>query len=851
MDACVAPALLSLLLFSAAPTFSPAAGAIPAADAPADLAAQHDLLAGRERESLDRGVALIRDGLFPEGETLLREVAVASLDPHVRLEAWARLGESELRSGAPGAAGEAFSRALATPGVAAEAWRVRLWEGAARAAAGDARGAVTALREASRDADPPERLLAHRWAGWLEWSMGEPARAREIWRAGLRDAPHGGAAGDSLELDLAESWFAGSAWDSVIATLAPEPTTDRGRSLLGWALFMAGEPAAADTILARLTGGRASGAVLDPALLLRGWIALERGASADALAWLRRIDRAARGLRIPARYATALAAMQQGAFAAADSLLALSPEPREADPLRRPWTYARAYARFRQGRYAESVMALGPVSARAPLDRLDQAGLLLRADADFRQGHVADAYAGYVRAASREVPATQELLWRQAVAALGSEQWGAAARVLDELLLKFPGAPRTAEFHFWRGESLYRLGRLAEARTFFTRAERLGGDAARCAYALGGCDFQEERWEAALHGFDHARSLGGVGTLDGDLALRRGECLRRLGRDAEAAAALAEAETLAATDLAPARESSVTAQENRAPLSGVGDDADERRAAELQRAGRFREAQTAYRAWMDCMVTNDARRLVGRFRIAQCFEALGELRDAAAEYAALSAVPGFAQPGEARLRAGRLWIRAGEPRRALGLLQGRSALALGPAEAARTHALAAEAFESLGEETAAANEWEKVTQAGTGAPDSLRALGQLHLGRRAFSAGEWEAAYAAFAAADSLGTLDPGARAGYWAGESAAQLGDCDGAILWFERYLTRDGPEPEWEALARMRLGQCCEDRGRGADAREAYRTVLRLPGIPDSLRRQARQRLNALDAPTSPRER
>jgi len=813
--------LLALLLGVAFPTSRTRAASLPPA---ADLVTQEDLLAGRERESLARGAALVRDGLLAEGMACWRATAIASLDPQVRREAWARWGESALRLGAPREAGEAFARALAGSGAVAEAWRVRLWEGAARAAAGDARGAVAALEEAARGPDPAARLLARRWAGWLAWSAGEPARAQSLWQAGYRAEPRGSAAAESLALDLAECWFAQSAWDSVITVLAPVPATDRGRLLLGYARYVRGDAGGADSVLAGITEGRATGGASDGALLLRAWIALERESPGRALASLRRVARPSPSQRLLVRYATALAQLQLGGLEAADSVLTRGPTPAADDALIRPWTYARAYAQARRGRHAEAVEILGPSPDRPPADRLDQGMAILRADADLALGRTAEAYAGYVRAASRTVPATEELLWRQARAALASEQWGAAARVLDDLLTRFPGAPRTPEFHLWRGEALYRLGRLAEARTHFTRAERLGADGARCAYALGWCDYQEGQWEAALHNFERARALGGVGPLDADLALCHVDCLRRLGRDREAAAA-----TL--------------------PDAAAG--SDEARARALLQAGRFRDAQAAYQAWLDRLRPDDPRRGEARFQIAGCRAALGDLRAAAQEYAALGAQTGFALRGEALLRAAALWLRAGEPRRALGQLEGRYALPLDPAEATRTHALAAQAFEALGEEKAAANEWEKVAHAGAGSPDSLRAIGQLHLGRRAFTAGEWGAAYDAFAAADSLGARDAEARARYWAGESAAQLGACERAIGWLERFLARDAPEAEWEARARLRLGECYRSQGRVEEARETWQAALRLAGTSEGLRRQVDALLKSLGAAPSPEPR
>jgi tetratricopeptide (TPR) repeat protein len=930
-DACLAALLLLVLPLGLAAALDP-----PEAR---EWAGRDDLIAGREIETLDGALDRMRLGLTDDARARLREIAAAALDPAVRLEAWARLGESELAAGSAQEAAEAFARARASRAEPAEAARLALWEAAARSRAGDAAGALGALRFAAADDDPAARALAQRWAGWLEWGMGRRTEARAAWRAGLREWAPGSAPADSFALDLTESWMAESAWDSVLAAPAPAHPTARGLEIVGRAFYLTGRTDRADSVLALVTAGAATGSpqTAERAFLLRGWFALERQDPTRALESLARA-----GDEPLARYAIALALLQSGAARAADSLLATAPAPAPSDPLARPWACARAWAKFHLGRYQEAIACLAP-RAGPPEGPLDQAAAMLRGDADYRLGRWADAYAEYARAASPEAPATGDLLWRQALAAFGSGQWGAAARLLDDLLLRFPGGPRAPVFLFWRGEALFRLGRLAEARTYYARAERLGADPARCAYALGWCDYREGEWDSALRFFDRARRLGGVGPLDSDLARRRGECLLHLGRGEEAAAALAEDASLVADTTRPAgapatgvwaaygeaqsrlragaygdaaRRFDEVRRDAAAPeslrlraaigcgeaargsadraraiacfrevcddatapaalrrgacvsLFGVQIEADDldgaratlagidanfpgasatgdlegRLAGAFLRDGRFRDALTLDRAALDRLPSGDPRRWDLRLRIADARDVLGEPREAATEYAALGATAGCPRRAEALRRAAVVWLRLGESRRALRALEARLALALDPTEAARSHALMATALDALGEKTAAANEWEKVARAATTVPDSLRAVADLHLGRSAFAAGQWDAAYDAFAAADSLGLADPGDRLRYWAGEAAVKLGACARAIRWFERFLERDTPEPVWEARARLRLGECGESAGRADEARRQYEAVVRLPDIGSALRAQARERLAAL---------
>ncbi|MCK4412870.1 MAG: tetratricopeptide repeat protein [Candidatus Eisenbacteria sp.] len=527
---------------------------------------------GQEPAALRRGRELLRGGAERLGEERLWAVAASALRSSERAAAAAEVGEARLRRGAAAAAARAFRRALETFPQHSEQWTLRFWEAAALAEEGERERAATLLALA---ADAPQlraelggpggeraaaaRLFALRWAGWLEaLEMNLPA-ARHHWRRALGMAAADSRLADSLALSIAETHFAEVAWESVAVQLerpgGRRDASPRWDLLEGRACYELGRFARADSLLARVTDGvDVPPGWQDEARIVRGWIALQSGEAQRALTFYAQVS----GERLedipPARYGAALAYIRDGDCAAAEEILAPAPPVAPDDPLHHLWAYALAFARFHLARYDDALVGLEAFRGRALADSLGRAAWSLRGDSYFRTARMEEASAAYTRAAAMLPEIPESLQRRQALAALGAARWGAAARLLGDLLLKFPGTPRAPEYAFWRGEAFYRLGRLPEAREHYGRAARLGADPVHCAYALGWCEYRAGNYAVALTHFDRAAPRCGRCRLGGDIALRRGNCLFNLGRIEEAAEAFAAAERLAAADTVDALE---------------------------------------------------------------------------------------------------------------------------------------------------------------------------------------------------------------------------------------------------------------------------------------------------------
>ncbi|MFH1144179.1 MAG: tetratricopeptide repeat protein [Candidatus Eisenbacteria bacterium] len=966
------------------------------------LGAGRVIVAGDGSPALRWGREQIALGRALQGEALLEELSLVAWSPSERGAAALALGESLLRRGEARAAAVAFQRAGQELGDDPAAWPVGFWEGAALARAGESRMAAGVLGSSAESvrvkaalAGPQAaqarraRLLALRWAGWLEAEAGEFPAARSLWRSARAEARADAALIDSLTLDLAETFFAEAAWDSVADLLGrpahPASAGVRWNLLHGRACFELRDWGRADSLLAEVSdeGAGAPQAWIDEGLMVRAWIALKRGETARALELYDRVS-GDRVTDLPlAQYGAALAHLQEKRFTEAEALLAPAAPVARGDALHDAWAYALAFTRFQQERYGEVLSDLeglggsGAPEGTTAADSLTQGIWMLRGDASYRLGDLEAAATAYARAAAFAPEESEGLLRRQALVALALERWGGAARIFGDLLIKFPGTPQASEYHFWRGEAFYRLGRLEEARRQYARAEQMGADPLQCAYAGAWCFFGQDRFDDSLAQYTRAALLCNRCPLASDIALRRGNCLFRLGRVGEAARAYAEAQHLAGggddaagsgrdaafrsawallrlEDYAAAREQFARIHREgpadplsaralfwegqaafragefaaaidrftslvehpaaddtlrargllaggdaafnqgetataidwyRRVLESPGADPAIRRSAheslfesrqlrgehdearlELQeleqhhpealaggerylqlaegfyRSGRYQDALQLYGDFLEHARPDDARLADARYHMARSREELGQWREAAAAFAALGETPDFRYASESLLRAGVLLLKGREARSALRVLDRRLTLELSPADAALTRAHIARAYEELGEKTAAKNEWEQVAHAGAEVPDSLRALGSLHLGRSAFESGMWEAALQAFDAADGLGLPRRIHRAPYWAGESAFRMGSFGVAVRWLEEFLSAGEREPLWEATARMRLAECYEKLGRWDEAQAQYEHVVGMPLEMQSLLEEARARLAAL---------
>lgn len=944
------------------------------------LLARDDLLPSREHETLSRARNLIRAGFPEEGETLLRELTEQTGEGRITRMAYLCWGESLVRRDQPAAAAEVFARAAALWDGPEGRWRIQLWEAMARVQAGDTRAAAQLLEVAARDAPPRTRLRAEmlRWSGWLRVREREERQALGAWQAALEDAAPYGGLSDSLRIDLAEGFFASGEWERVGALLAappaepPEPV--RWHFLKGRAHFELGAFDSARIALAEIIApeSEATRTWRDEAREILGWLALREGDTETALEHYGEVIGLRQSDRAPSVYGSALALIAEGRYAEADELVSPAPQVPAGSELYYPWVYAIAYTRFHLERYAESLESLELFYGHTGADTLVRAAWSLRGDCHYRTGQANEAYAAYTKASSMFTEVPELLLRRQALAAIASGRWGTAARLLGDLVVKFPGTGHAGEYHFWRAESFYRLGRMEMARRHYRRAAQHGAGAVQCAYALGWCDYEEGRFENALDQFDRARRLCQGCSFEADIHLRRGNCLFNIGRIAEAAEAFSIAVALAQVDsLGLGREAAfrqawtllrledfigaeaafaeIREREGTTPLgakalywegqaifrreefgpalarfvavlehpgapdtlrtltllaagdacfnAGEYDQAlewyrrileapaasrklrqtaheslyecrvlreewDQARAvlrdleagfpeskglgekhhqlAEgLYRERRYTDALEAYADFLERSDAADPRQLQVRFRMARCREELGQRSQAAAAYEALGSQEGFRRRSDALLRAGVLRLDLGEAREALRPLELRLTLALDPSQDALTRAYLAEAYDHLGEREAARNEWEKVVHGGSGAPDSLRAMGSLQLGRMAFREREWDAAYRNFSAADSLGLAGEIYRPSYWAGEAAYQVSDTLAAVRHLEHFVAQGESEPLWEATARIRLAECYEGLGRKEDALEQYRTVIALPLTEEGLLQEARRRM------------
>ncbi len=961
------------------------------------LLALDDILPGRSRETLLRARALRRAGETVKAESLFSSLTRQNHTDETRALAFLELGESYFQQEKWSDTVKALIEAInLLPDYAAN-WRIHFTLGIALEADGEHTAAVEAYRNAAAGAPAKSRLRAVtlRRAGWLlavdrnlneSDGTGDSRRfslIRELWQRALFHAENYPPLADSLSLDMAELFFSQGHFDLTRDLLAkPLQRESRGyrwEFLAGRAALEVSDLDSTRVSFERLIakGARVPSSWLDEARVVLGWIALKQGSSEEALGYYRNVS----GDRLedlpPSVYGTAVALISQAAYGEAESRLTPAPPVAQTDPLFYPWLYALAYSRFHIEKYGQAINDLESFRGLTHADSLVRAAWSLKGDCYYRLSQPEDAFAAYNKAVNI-LPSAPELLERRrALAAIATESWGAAARLLGDLIVKYPGTEYGGEYHFWRAEVFYRLGRMDSARDHYKLAERFGADPVRCAYALGWCDYKEADFASALANFDVAAALCADCAYKLDLFMRRGNCLYNTGDIAGSATAFAEAVEFAATggdvefhnraayrygwalirlqdfaaaepvfegiyrreantplgaralywfgqsrfrqqkylaaiDIlkqvvthstapdslqaqaslavadacfnlgnypealewyrqlleAPAASRSLrrTAHESIFECRGALGDWEAAEQALINLLADFPESQglgekhlqvadgyfnksqfnnalTTYQSFLEEGHPDDPRLVRARYQMAICREKLGQNEAAADAYAALGEIEGFRHQGAVLLASGRLYLKMNNNRRALQVLELRLTLNLDPYQTALTRAHLADAYQKLDELLAARNEWEKVVAADGGAPDSLRAIGSLHLGRLSFGDRNWTGAYHGFSQADSLGISGRIYRPKYWAGEAAYRAGDTLSAVVKLEAFLAGGESESLWEATARIRLAECYEGQKRYEDALIQYRYILEMPLEGEALMTEARRRIVAIE--------
>lgn len=544
------------------------------------------LLPWRERESLWRAHNLMVAGEAEAGEALLRALGEHAAQPELRARAWFELAAALADADRDSAALAAIDRALAARDWGTQTWRWRAWRAWLLVNMGQIESGARELVAAAGLAPAGLRMRADllHWAGWLHADRGDFDAARQAWRQALQDASAHLTLADTLHLALAQTLVVEGRWSEALPDLrvvAAQPQAPPlSRFLLGRALYESGRGDSAEVVLGSLLKEHPDAPVewLNEARVLLGSQALARGETQRALDLYGAVSGQQLEDQLPSRYGTALALVAEGRSAQAESLLAPGAPVDRQHPLYYPWVYALAYARFQLERYPAAIATLDEFHGRAEADSLSGGAWSLRGDCLYRLGQTEEALAAYSQASSFYVDIPEVLLRRQALAVLSLQDWGAATRLLGELIVRFPGTSHGAEYNFWRAEAYYQLGRRDDARRHYRRALALGADPAACTYALGWCDYEEHRYAQALVHFDRALALCRGCPFAADLLLRRGNCLFNLGRIEEAERSFAQA----------------ASQARGGSLAGLGGEATFQRGWALLRLEDFAEARAAF-----------------------------------------------------------------------------------------------------------------------------------------------------------------------------------------------------------------------------------------------------------------
>ncbi len=437
----------------------------------------HEETVSRARQALERG---LETGPADELRLLSGEALLALQRPQEALEAFRSVQSRERQAersrgegfalsalGDLAGAGQAFERLLEVSPGSPHAAEARLQAGIARLQAGDPRGALARLGEASAGGDPQALF----WLAQAQKESGDAEGALASLERALRARP-------AVELE------------ARIQVLRGDLLAGTGRSGEALAAYEKGgsDYALYAGAVAALNQGDPAGALRLAERLLR-----ERAESSHA--------EAARTVLAEALFAAERYPEAERAFGAVlERAQAPAQEARARSRL--------AWCRYLSGDLDGAARAFEELLARHPRSSEAEEGLALLARIHADRGESAAALEAGERYLELhpDGPHGDQALHALARAASGEER----LRRMEELLERFPESPL-------RGEALLEAAELSSAAGDFARAEqryrellersRGGGDAARALYGLAWCRFQVQDSEGCARELENLLRL--------------------------------------------------------------------------------------------------------------------------------------------------------------------------------------------------------------------------------------------------------------------------------------------------------------------------------------------------------
>lgn len=295
---------------------------------------------------------------------------------------------------------------------------------------------------------------------------------------------------------------------TLVAEFPQSRALDRAHYRLGELAFAAKDLQAAETEYRTVVDHHGQSPLVPAALFGLGWVKLGQNDYAAAeQVFDTLIEKHPKSELVPrARYARGMARQQLGKFDAAAedvaALLAADPTPAERSDAR----YVLGLCQSGQKKYAEAAATFEQLLADDP------------------------QYAGADKV-------LYELGWARKLE--GKAQ--AAAAAFAQLAQQHADSPLAAESHFHVGEAAYAAGDFKAAAVAYHASMQKAGATdlgEKAAHKLAWAYYRQDKFDDAQKTFAYQRATWPAGALDSDAAFLEGECLYKLGKFAEAIAAL-------------------------------------------------------------------------------------------------------------------------------------------------------------------------------------------------------------------------------------------------------------------------------------------------------------------------